>query len=774
MHSIHSVSAIDAVQRTGVRLSALLLFVAVAAIGGVLAAAAITPAVALTAMGTKTGIGAFEDLPSSLTITALDQRSKIFARSHGRDVLLASFFNQNRDVVAWKDVSATVKNAAVAGEDVRFYQHGGVDAQGLVRAAIADALHRDIQGASTISQQYVKNNCIQQSEALPSAAKAHAAYLVCTGRSLGRKVREMRLAIGLEKKYSKNQILLGYLNIAGFGGRNYGIEAAARYYFDRSALQLTDAQAAALLAIVNNPDHFRLDVKANLPAATDRRNHILTVERDHGMLGEGAYERAVASPITTTITPPSSGCDSAGVAGFFCDYVVKSITTNKIFGKTETIRMANLQRRGWQIHTSLNLDLQRTAQNVLNRYVPMKSNAFDVGGASVSLEAQTGRVVTMVQNKKYDATGASRGRQYSAVNYNVDSALGAGGGHQPGSTFKLLTLVQWLKTGHTLYQTVNGDARVVPGGTFSACGNGFGPFTFGNDTSDEGGRQTVMAGTAASVNGVFVSMAEEMDLCDLRNTAQSMGVRNARGGSLEAVPSMSIGGASSAAPIDMATAYATIANHGVTCAPRPIDRITTPDGKPVPVPRRSCRRTIDRGIAVAAAYALRGVITGGTMSGDQTADGRYEFGKTGTTDDAKDTWAIGSTSKVTTAVWVGNAQGGANLRESYLGTYCDLPAGGSTAALQRHCIWNGIQTAVNKVYGGAYGWEYPDSQYLYGGRALTHADAAGPKPKPKPVRARPAPARPAPVATSTPATYPKPAPGRTTAPRPVKTQPPKR
>jgi membrane peptidoglycan carboxypeptidase len=748
-------------------LSSLLAFFAVAGIAGVLVAVLLTPAVALSGAGAKQGIGLFESLPGDLKIGALQQRTSIYATSHGKPVLLASFYAQNRVVIPWDAVPLSVQDAAIAGEDVRFYHHGGVDANAIARAAVADVLGKSLQGASTITQQYVKNVCVQQAEAITDVKKAQTAYAECIDPSAGRKVREMRLAIGLEKKYTKNEILLGYLNIAGFGGRVYGIEAAAQYYFGVQAKQLTVPQAAALIAIVNNPEHFRLDVKANLPAATDRRDHILAVEREQGMISAAAYREAVAAPITTHITAPPTGCDAAGVAGFFCDYVKNVLETDPTFGATRQVREANLQTMGWKVTTTLNLDLQRTAQKVMNTYVPKSTKLFDVGGAAVSVQPGSGRVVSMVQNKDYDASGSRGGTssRYSAVNYNVDMALGAGGGPQPGSTFKLFPLIDWLKTGHTLYQTVNGNPRTIPASTFAKCGS---PdyddkaWSVGNDVPTEKGNYTVMAGTAGSVNGVFASLGEESDLCRIRDLAQSMDATNARGGRLSTVPAMVIGGASSIAPIDMATAYATIANHGVTCDPIAIDSIVDPDGHPMPVPKANCRRTVPAAVATAVAYALHGVIAGGTMSGDQTADGLYEFGKTGTTDNAKDTWAIGSTSKVTTAVWVGNANGFANLRQVYGFPYCGLSQGSTQSAIERHCVWNGIQTAANRIYGGATGWAAPDSQYLYGGAAILHADArphVAPAPKPKPQ----------PVTTPAPAPAPNPGP----SPKPVHTPPPK-
>jgi membrane peptidoglycan carboxypeptidase len=166
----------------------------------------------------------------------------------------------------------------------------------------------------------------------------------------------------------------------------------------------------------------------------------------------------------------------------------------------------------------------------------------------------------------------------------------------------------------------------------------------------------------------------------------------------------------------MASAYAGIANNGSTCTPVAIDKVVKADGSTLPVPKTTCTQSVDPQVAIAASYALRAVMQSGTASGDNTPDGIYEFGKTGTTDGNANTWMIGTTSKVTTAVWVGNITGYQDLRQTSLG-YC--PAGyGTKAAVQRHCLWKGIQTAVNKVYGGATSWPQPESKYLYGGSSF--------------------------------------------------------
>jgi membrane peptidoglycan carboxypeptidase len=394
---------------------------------------------------------------------------------------------------------------------------------------------------------------------------------------------------------------------------------------------------------------------------------------------------------------------------------VSTILADPHFGKTYDDRYANLQSAGWKIYTTLNLGLEKSAKQTLSTYVPSSSPVFNVGGTVISLEVGTGRIITMTQNKTYANTQSAT---KTAVNYNTDQAYGGSGGFQPGSTFKLFTLLQWLKTGHRLDDVVDGNPRTVLPSQLTECGKPYQgiPWTVGNDTKEEGGNQTVLRSTAMSINGSFASMASQLDLCDIRNLAEKFGVRPATGGDLSDFAPFVIGGASAVSPLSMANAYATIANEGSLCRPIAIDRVVQTDGSDLSVPKPDCKQVISKSVAIAAAYALHTVFDAGyqgTASGDDTPDGLYEFGKTGTTDNAVQTWMIGSTSKVTTAVWVGNVSGGQNLRETNFG-YC--PAGYlPQAAAQRHCVWKGVQTAINKVYGGATSWPAPDPQYVSGG-----------------------------------------------------------
>jgi membrane peptidoglycan carboxypeptidase len=703
--------------------TAIVQLIAVSAIAGLLVAIAVTPSIALAGAGASGTLGAFEKLPASLTVPTLDQRTRFYGTDNsGNSVLLATFYNQDRQIVGWKDVPDTVKNAALAGEDIRFYQHGGVDPTGVVRALVDNLRGRDVQGASTITQQYVKNLCVQNAERQPTQAKILDEYHACTAPTLNRKIREMRYAIALEKKYSKDEILLGYLNVSGFGGRVYGIEAASEYYYGVKAKDLSIGQAASLVAILNNPSALRIDQKQNLAADTARRDYILGSELKHGMISKAQYEEATAAPVKPELSPRKAGCQGADEAGYFCTYVADEILSDKAFGKTADERKANLYGGGWQVYTTLNVDLEKTAQQQMDAYVPMTRKDFSIGGSAVSVQVGTGRILAMVQNKKFDDSGdaAKQGPEYTAVNYNTDQDRGGASGIQPGSTYKLFTLLQWLEHGHTLSDVVPVTAGIVDTSRFTCNGSPL-PQEYWQLGNSEGeiGLRSVYLGLVHSINGAFASMAEQLDICDINRTAKAFGVHPATGGKLENVATAIIGEASTISPLAMTNAYAGMANRGRTCSPVAIDRVVKADGSELTVPKSRCKQSVDQKVADAANVALHGVFVDGTADSDQTRDGLFEIGKTGTTDNATNTWMIGSTTKVATGVWVGNVIGHQDLTLVPDFPYCPVKHS-RVAQFARHCVWNGIQTAANAEYGGDTSMPQAEQQYIGTGDLKFH------------------------------------------------------
>jgi len=643
-------------------------FVCMSTAAGVLVAVAITPAIAISGMAVRNTINVFENLPDYLAIDQLSQKSSIYAtQSDGKPVLLASFYDQNRVEVGWDKISKFAKDAAVAGEDPRFYKHGGIDIQGTIRATGNTLLGGGTQGGSSITQQYVKNVLVQKCEAINDEKKQAACYNLATKATPDRKLKEMRFAIGVEKKYSKDDILRQYLNITGFGGTIYGIESAANYYFNTTAANLTVSQAASLLAIVNNPYKFQLDHpesttngKANGYAANkERRDYILGAMLKYKKITQKEYDTAIAAKIVPTITESSTGCKTAKADAYFCDLVTKKLLHDPVFGPDADTRLSNFRRGGYNVFTTLDLDLQKAAVTTMNKNVPKVWGQGDVGGVITSVEVGTGRVLAMTQNKDYsqDPKVQAKGRNYTGINYNTDYAEGGSSGFQPGSTYKVFTLAEWLKEGHPLNERAD-TSRKSDWGTFrDSC---LGPQSYGtsfqprNDTSDEnGGHYSALESTIKSINTGFIGMAKKLDLCGIRKTAQAFGVHRADGKPL-AQGASSVIGTNEIAPLTMAVAFAGIANKGVTCSPIVIDRIIGADGKKMPVPRTTCKRSVSEKVAAGMYYAMARVMTNGTAqeSWHKTTPRVPLIGKTGTTDAAKDTWMSGASTKVATVVAV--------------------------------------------------------------------------------------------------------------------------
>lgn len=751
-------------------LGAFFAFIGMSVVAGLLVAAAVTPAIAVTGMAANQGIAVFDGLPSFLKIDQLAQRTVLTAAGpEGKQVELATFFAQNREEVPWDQVSQAAKDAAVAAEDVRFYEHGGIDLVGTVRALFSTVVDKDVQGGSSITQQLVKNVLIQQCETkltvrpapnpdnvpdepdkskfpdeaaynkaldeyketkanYDKALKAHksdeAKYETCLEDARGitpeRKLREMKYAIGLEKQYSKDQILLKYLNIAGFGGSVYGIQAAAQYYYGIDAKDLNVAQAASLIAITNNPYYLKLDDPESKTNGAEngyaenkkRRDYIIDQMYQYKKITKEQHDEAIATKIEPKITPQPRGCQTAGANAFFCDYITWVIKNDPTFGKDQDTRWNNFLRGGYHIQTTLDLQLQQVSQDALTAQVPPSTPGVNLGATSIAVQPGTGKILTMVQSRPFandpDFLQAHPG-EYTAVNWNTDRDYGGSSGFQPGSTYKIFTLADWLKTGHSLQESVNSSEHYYPASDFTNSCGGTGnpnkPYRVSNDQG-EGGVRTVLNGTKFSVNTVFMQMATQLDLCDIKKTAQDFGVHTATGEELMSSPSSVIGAASTVSPLTMATAVAAVAANGKVCTPIAIEKITGPEGKEIDPPKSTCTTAVDPQVAAAMAYAMHATtVSGGTVVDSNPFDGTPLIGKTGTTDDAKDTWVTIASTKVAIATWVGNVTGFTNLRDYRLN-------GKYTAGL-RHQITEPIMAAADAKYGGD---PFPDasSKYLVG------------------------------------------------------------
>ncbi|MEO9014041.1 MAG: transglycosylase domain-containing protein, partial [Terrimesophilobacter sp.] len=475
-----------------------------------------------------------------------------------------------------------------------------------------------------------------------------------------------KLAIALDKRYTKNEILLGYLNITGFGGQTYGVQAAARQYFSIDAKDVTLAQAASLIAIVQQPTLQNLKDPKFYPANKIRRDQILGDMLEEGYINRHQYDDAVATKIEdmVKITPPSNGCLYAADAKFACDYARRLVPTLASLGASPAERQQNWARGGYQLYTSIDLNQQDVAQAKLDTSAPATETRFKLGAAATAVQPGTGRILLMAQNKIFDDSGSGDPATTTAVNFNTDKDYGGSSGFQTGSAYKIFALTNWLQTGHSLYDIVDGTPRPFPMKSFKASCTGFsgGVYAPGNDASWERGKMTVLDATRNSVNVAFVSMGQKLDLCAIRDDATAMGVHRADGAPLDVYPS-SVLGTNEIAPLSMAGAIATIGANGLYCAPTIVDKLVGPDGSELPGQPKQCTQAIDPNIAATVAFALNSVMTAGTGTAGNPRDGVPIVGKTGTSEESHQNWLVATTTKVSLAVWVGNITGGQSLRK---------------------------------------------------------------------------------------------------------------
>ncbi|MBD3759046.1 MAG: transglycosylase domain-containing protein [Microbacterium sp.] len=698
--------------------------VGLSAVAGILVTATVTPAIAVSGYAATSALDTFENMPSFLQVDPLMLPTEIYRKdSAGNDILMAQFYDQNRIPVTFDQVNPVMYDAIISSEDKNFYTHGGVDLLGTLSALAGNASNGSNRGGSSITQQYVKNvlqqNCESEATTEEQVQACYASTTVNTGaEGYQRKLQEMRYAIQLEKKSSKDDILLGYLNITNFGGTVYGIGAAAEHYFNTTAANLTIAQAATIAGMVQAPNTYRFDLgdagtttdKAGNPVNTTadgfsltlaRRNYVLQRMFDDGKISQEEYDAAKAEPVTPNIVNRDQGCKTATGAEFFCEYVVSIIKSDPAFGETNEERAANLRRGGMKIYTTLDADLQQAGLEAIS-VVPATVSYMDLGSSGVQVEVGTGRILSMVQNRPYSPTGDVPGT--TPVNYNVREKNGGSIGHSAGSTYKVFSLINWLQQGKSVNQAINGrigpkKVQTCDGATQTVQTDNTGqPGHIGNFENNSGYTGTIYNFTRDSLNSGFLSMAEQISVCSTNEVAGQMGVTWGDGTPLTEVPSWStdpanapynVLGSSAVAPLDMAEAYAAIAANGILCQPKSIDKAVAADGTDI-TPQTTCERKLSEAVASTAAYTLVGVMSG-TGVGARIGDGTPVFGKTGI-HQYEQTWMDGSSTKVATVVWVGNATGAVKLNEHRESGY--------QLSRIRNSIWPKMQGAANSKYGG--------------------------------------------------------------------------
>lgn len=643
-------------------------FFTVSAVCGVLAASLVVPGVAAAGVGVSSSITFFNNLPSDLTVSAPSQSTKVLA-SDGSP--LATFYAENRVKVGLDQMSPYIKEAIVAIEDSRFYEHAGVDPQGILRALTYNLTSSGRQGASTLTQQYVTNVL---NESLLSADQGD--QVILSGqKSIGDKLREMKLAIELEKKFSKDQILEGYLNIVFFNRDAYGIEAAARYFFSSSAKDLTLPQAALLAGLVNSPSFYNPAVHPE--NSLQRRNQVLDSMLHQGKITQAEHDAAVATGVDLKITPGRQGCAAAQTAAYFCDYVSHLILNNPAYGADVTDRERVLYRGGLTITTTLDGRLQAAAQVQVD--ATAGANPDKWGASLVSIEPGSGRILAMAQNTVFLP---AEGKFDTQLNFNVDSKdangydLNGAGGFQPGSTMKPFTFAEWLNEGKALNAMVDASRRTYPLDFpwKSSCGKVLGAYSTAQKNAglgaaddlknnDEGYYRPmpVNYGLYNSINTATFAEAAQLDFCGIQKMVDAVGIHS--GLDNAPVNMLQLGnllGAIGVAPLHLANAFATFANDGKYCAPIAIADVTDPAGRKLPAQTSDCHNAVKPEVARGVNSVLQDVLKRGSgIYINPKVQSQFPVAaKTGTSNNNGATWVVGYTSGLATASFFGDTQEG--------------------------------------------------------------------------------------------------------------------
>jgi len=533
---------------------------------------------------------------SSLNEYKAAQNSKVFAADG--TLLCELHGDENREIIALGEMPDSLKKAVRAIEDNNFYHHSGINLKAVARALWANIVRGSVvQGGSTITQQYVKN-----------------AY-VGARRTLWRKIQEAHLAFEIEQKYSKDKILELYLNDIYFGHSCYGIFTAARKYFGKAPQQLTLAECSLLAAIIRSPSYYDPYVKPQ--QVLERRSLVLRQMLKYGMISSAELDAANKEPLN--LAPPNK-VYVIRRAPYFCDYITEYI--KRKFGDQKAFR------GGLRVYTTIDLRLQDIAEDAIVR---LTDPGKGPDAAMVCVDPRTGHIKAMVG-----------GKNYAQSQFNV-----AGDGHrQAGSAFKTFVLARAMADGISPEQTYSASSpRTInlPGG---------GKWKVNNYDGRGSGSTTIRNATIHSINVVFAQLIMDVGPSRVAEMARAMGIQTA----VEPNPAIALGGLHiGVTPLEMASAYGTLANNGVHAVARSTSKVTDPNGKTVEDGKPETNTILDPKVATKINDILQQVVSSGTATGAKI--GRPQAGKTGTTEDHADAWFVGYTPDLVTAVWIGYPQG---------------------------------------------------------------------------------------------------------------------
>ena len=523
-------------------------------------------------------------------------------------------------------IPEVLRDAVIAIEDQRYYDHAGLDIRALLRAAYVDATTGEVvEGGSTITQQLVKG------------------LYVGDEQTIARKIREAYLAWKLEDRFTKDQILTKYLNTVYFGNGAYGVQAAAETLFSKAPIDLTLAESALLAGVIRAPVDY--DPVTHPTRAKRRRDRVLVRMFELELIDQTTFQAARSTPIELNLSDEDS---REYLAPYFVDYVKEWFLSNPRFGETQEERYSLLFEGGLRIVTTLDPRMQAAAERAVKSTLLYRSDPF---GALTAIDPRTGYVRAMVGGRDY----WNADDRFARINL----ATGGSTGRQAGSAFKPFALVAALEHGIARTQSLNGSSASI------ALQDG----TFWQPNNAEGGGYGTISLESATINSVNIAYANLLAVIGAGDpyvgaaatveAAVRMGIRccprtTEPNGPLAAVPSAVLG-VNEVSTLEMASAYGTLAFGGQHVQPTPVLSVTTADGTVLYEATAHPNPVVDAAVASEAVDILSGVVRSGT--GTAANLGRPQFGKTGTSQNASDAWFVGAIPQLAVAVWVGFPQG---------------------------------------------------------------------------------------------------------------------
>ncbi len=643
--------------KPGVNKARVIALITVAGIGGLVVTAGLLPNAAVGVAVTSQVLDAWNLQSNTIPAEALPGRTTIVT---DKGAMIAEVFSVNRVPATAEGQGKNIREAVVSIEDARFFTHSGIDPVGTARALVATSGGEAIQGGSTINQQYAKNLRLAQAVLDGGGEADPAALEAATERSWQRKVAEAHLALLIEARMSKEDILTGYLNVVYFGAGAYGIEAAANRFFSVPSSQLTIPQAALLAGVLQSP--AALDPRSNPEGAIQRRSQVLNAMVNSGHIaGEQAAEFS-AEPIVLKTKLPDQGCSAAAAQwGMACDEALRELKTADWL---EPRDKRLLRAGGMTVELTVDPKTQKTLNEAAADLIPSDHR---VANAATLIEPSTGRIKAIGSNRKF-----GNGKGATEIPLATTSAF------SPGSTFKLFTLVAVLEAGIPL-------STILPAGNvhYSQVFDNP-PGGYRNAEGLSASNVSIARATEMSINTAYVQLEEMVGIDAIANAARRLGVNSIGVPGSKNYPAKQEGsfvlGVRNVSVTEMAGAYAAIANHGRYCKPTLVNSVTRPDGTVIKNPSsEQCVQAVDPAVADSVAATLEGVVERGTGRSAQLGD-RPAAGKTGTGEDAGSAWFAGFTPQLAGAVWTGDPRSPRYTLRNVLG-YSTVYGGTLPAAL---------------------------------------------------------------------------------------------